>query len=206
METEKDTYKTITKPSNETLFKDRASKFYGYAFPVTTEEEIKNHIEQLKKQHYNARHWCYAWQLGKSYEHYRANDDGEPSNSAGMPIYGQLQSFDLTNVLVVVVRYFGGTKLGVGGLIQAYKTSAKLALEASKIVKRTINEDFILNFKYPEMNTVMRIVKDEKLNIINQKLELDCEYTISVRKKEAKRIFEIFDTTYKVSIKKEEEI
>ena len=206
MEVEKDTYKTIVRPSEETLFKDRGSKFYGYVFPVTTEEEIKEHIEQLKKQHYNARHWCYAWQLGKSYEHYRANDDGEPSNSAGMPIYGQLQSFDVTNVLVVVVRYFGGTKLGVGGLIQAYKTGAKLALEASRIVERTINEEFILKFEYPEMNTVMRIVKDENLNIINQKLELDCEYTISVRKKEAERIFKIFDTTYKVSIKKEEEI
>jgi len=206
MEAQKDTYKTIVRPSEETLFKDRGSKFYGYVFPVTTEEEIKEHIEQLKKQHYNARHWCYAWQLGKSYEHYRANDDGEPSNSAGMPIYGQLQSFDVTNVLVVVVRYFGGTKLGVGGLIQAYKTGAKLALEASRIVERTINEEFILKFEYPEMNTVMRIVKDENLNIINQKLELDCEYTISVRKKEAERIFKIFDTTYKVSIKKEEEI
>lgn len=205
MENTKDTYKTINKPSKETLFKDRGSKFYGYAFPVSTEEEIKGHIEVLKKQHYNARHWCYAWQLGKNYEHYRANDDGEPSNSAGMPIYGQLQSFDVTNILVVVVRYFGGTKLGVGGLIQAYKTGAKIALEASKIEERTINEDFILQFEYPEMNTVMRIVKDENLNIINQKLELDCEYTISIRKKDANRIFEIFDTTYKVSIKKEED-
>jgi len=205
MEAEKDTYKTITQASKETLFKDRGSKFYGYAFPVTSEEEIKEHIEQLKKQHYNARHWCYAWQIGKSYEHYRANDDGEPSNSAGMPIYGQLQSFEVTNVLVVVVRYFGGTKLGVGGLIQAYKTGAKLALEASKIVKRTINEDFILKFEYPEMNTVMRIVKEEHLNITNQKLELGCEYTISVRKKEANRIFELFKNTYKVSIKKEED-
>ena len=204
MEVKKDTFKTITKPSKETLFKNRGSKFYGYAFPVTTEEEIKKHIEELKKQHYNARHWCYAWQLGKNYEHYRANDDGEPSNSAGMPIFGQLQSFDVTNVLVVVVRYFGGTKLGVGGLIQAYKTGAKLALESSKIVERTIDEEFVLHFGYPEMNTVMRIVKDQNLNIINQKLELDCEYTISVRKKDADRIFEIFNTTYKVSIKKEE--
>jgi len=204
MEAEKDTYKTITQPSKETLFKDRGSKFYGYAYPVTSEEEIKEHIEQLKKQHYNARHWCYAWQLGKSYEHYRANDDGEPTNSAGMPIYGQLQSFDITNVLVVVVRYFGGTKLGVGGLIQAYKTGAKLAIEASKIVERTINEDFILKFEYPEMNTVMRIVKEEHLNITNQKLELDCEYIISVRKKDASRIIELFNNTYKVSIKKEE--
>jgi len=202
MEQKKDTYKTISKPSSEVLFKDRGSKFFGYAFPVTTEEEVKEHIEDLKKQHHTARHWCYAWQMGKQYENYRANDDGEPSNSAGMPIYGQLQSFDVTNVLIVVVRYFGGTKLGVGGLIQAYKTSAQMALEASKISKRTINEAFLLKFEYPEMNTVMRIIKDEKLLIIDQKLELNCEMKISVRKKEAKRIFTLFENTYKIEIKK----
>ncbi|MFK5983359.1 MAG: YigZ family protein [Flavobacteriaceae bacterium] len=205
MSTIKDTYKTITKSSEETLFKDRGSKFFGYAFPVTTEEQIKEHIEQLKKQHYNARHWCYAWQMGKEYERFRANDDGEPSNSAGMPIYGQLQSFDVTNILVVVVRYFGGTKLGVGGLIQAYKTGAKMALEASNIIEKTIDEDFILKFEYPEMNTVMRIVKDENLTITNQKMELDCEFAISVRKKDAERIFQLFDTTYKISIKRNED-
>ena len=202
MEDKKDTYKTITKPSKEVLFKDRSSKFFGYAYPVNSEEEIKLHIDQLKKDHYNARHWCYAWQLGKEYEHYRANDDGEPSNSAGMPIYGQLQSFDVTNVLIVVVRYFGGTKLGVGGLIQAYKTAAKLALESSSMVEKTIDELFQLNFGYAEMNTVMRIIKDEKLNITKQKMELDCEFILSIRKKEASRIFEIFDSTYKVAIKK----
>ena len=131
-----DTYKTIEFPSEEILFKEKGSKFFGYAFPVTTEEAIKEHLEILKKQHHTARHWCYAWQLGKSYELYRANDDGEPSNSAGMPIYGQLQSFELTNILLVVVRYFGGTKLGVGGLIQAYKTTAQWALEASEIIEK----------------------------------------------------------------------
>ncbi len=202
MDTAKDTYKTILKPSKEVLFKEKGSKFFGYAFPVTNEEEIKEHLETLKKQHHTARHWCYAWQLGKSYEHYRANDDGEPSNSAGMPIFGQLQSFDVTNVLVVIVRYFGGTKLGVGGLIQAYKTAAQMALEVSKIVERTIDETFILKFEYPEMNTVMRILKEEDIKIIDQKMELTCEMEISVRKKEATRIFEVFENTYKVSIKK----
>lgn len=202
MSLEKDTYKTITKPSPETLFKDRGSKFLGYAFPITSEDQVKTHIESLKKLHYNARHWCYAWQLGKSYESYRANDDGEPSNSAGTPIYGQLQSFDVTNVLVVVVRYFGGTKLGVGGLMQAYKTGARMALEASNIIEKTIDEDFILKFDYPEMNIVMRIIKDQNLSITRQKLELDCEFQISVRKKDAARIFETFENTYKVSIKK----
>lgn len=202
---EKDTYKTLLKPSKEVLFKDRGSKFFGYAFPVTSEEVIKEHLEDLKKQHYNARHWCYAWQLGKAYEQYRANDDGEPSNSAGMPIYGQLQSFGVTNTLVVVVRYFGGTKLGVGGLIQAYKTTAQMALEASKIKEKTIDETFLLTFEYPEMNTVMRIIKEENLQIINQKLELNCEIQISVRQKEAEKIFQLFENTYKVSVKKMED-
>ncbi len=201
---EKDTYKTILKPGAETLFKDRGSKFFGYAFPVTTEDGVKDCIDGLRKQHHTARHFCYAWQLGKRYESYRANDDGEPGNSAGMPIYGQLQAFDVTNVLVVSVRYFGGTKLGVGGLIQAYKTSAQLALEASRIVKRTINEEITIIFEYPEMNTVMRIIKDENLKIASQKMELDCEFVLSVRKKEFERIFELFENTYKVTLKKQD--
>lgn len=201
---DKDVYKTIDKASTEALFKDRGSKFYGYAFPVTNEEEIKENIEFLKKQHYNARHWCFAWQLGMKYEKYRANDDGEPTNSAGTPIYGQLQAFEVTNILVVVVRYFGGTKLGVSGLIQAYKTAAKLALENSEIIQKTINEKFILQFNYSEMNKVMRIVKDEQISIINQKLDLNCMYTISVRKKEADKVFKLFNETYKVLIKKKD--
>lgn len=202
---EKDTYKTIKKPSPEVLFKDRGSKFFGYAFPVTTEDETKEHIDALKKKHHTARHWCYAWQLGKHYEHYRANDDGEPSNSAGMPIYGQLQSFEVTNILVVVVRYFGGTKLGVGGLIQAYKSAAQMALEASKIFELTIDDLYKLQFDYPEMNTVMRIIKEEDLTIVNQKLELNCEIQLAVRKKDSNKIFELFENTYKVSIKKIED-
>ncbi len=199
---EKDTYKTITRPSPEVLFKEKGSKFIGLAFPVVDEEEVKLHLENVKKSHYNARHWCYAWQLGKDYSSYRVNDDGEPSNSAGMPIYGQLQSFDVTNILVVVVRYFGGTKLGVGGLIQAYKTAAQMALEASKIVQKTIDETFLLRFDYPEMNTVMRIIKEENLIIAHQKMELTCEIIISVRKNDVDRIFEIFENTYKVEVKK----
>ncbi len=202
MTSEKDTYKTITKASEEILFKDRGSKFYGYAFPVTSEAAIKQHLEQLKKQHHSARHCCYAWQLGKQYETYRYNDDGEPSNSAGAPIYGQLQSFEVTNVLVVVVRYFGGTKLGVGGLIQAYKTAAQWSLEASTIVERTIDVELQLKFDYPEMNKVMRIIKEEGLKIIDQKMELDCLIKLSVRKNDSERIFGIFDLTYKLIVKK----
>ncbi|MBD3862265.1 IMPACT family protein [Olleya marilimosa] len=198
---EKDTYKTITKPSEEVLFKDKNSKFFGYAFPVKTEEAVKQHIEDLKKQHHQARHWCYAYQIGTETITYRANDDGEPNNSAGMPIYGQIQSFDVTNVLIVVVRYFGGVKLGVGGLINAYKTGAQMALEASKIVTRTINIEYLISFDYKNMNKVMRVIKEKNLKVINQKLELDCQITISVRKKEAQTIFEIFETIYEVKIK-----
>ncbi|MDR9457918.1 MAG: YigZ family protein [Salegentibacter sp.] len=201
----KDTYKTITKASPEVLFKDRNSKFFGYAFPVKTEEEINAHLEELKNKHHKARHWCYAWQLGKEEIQYRANDDGEPSNSAGMPIYGQIQSFEVTNVLIVVVRYFGGVKLGVGGLINAYKTAAQMALEESRIVTRTIDEIFEIKFDYPEMNTVMRIIKENNLYVIDQKLELDCRIRISVRKKEAESIFQKFDTTYKIEIKRLED-
>nr|WP_299033688.1 YigZ family protein [uncultured Tenacibaculum sp.] len=196
----KDTYKTITKPSEETLFKDRNSKFFGYAFPVFSEEDIKERLEELRKQHHTARHHCYAWQLGTENIRFRANDDGEPSNSAGQPIYGQIQSFDVTNILIVSVRYFGGTKLGVGGLINAYRTSAQLALEASEIVEKTIDIHYKLKFGYDMMNKVQRIIKERNLDIINQKLELDCEYTISVRKKEAENIFEIFDNLFKVEI------
>lgn len=201
----KDTYKTITKASPEVLFKDRNSKFFGYAFPVRTEEEINAHLEELKSKHHKARHWCYAWQLGREEIHYRANDDGEPSNSAGMPIYGQIQSFEVTDILIVVVRYFGGVKLGVGGLINAYKTAAQMALESSRIITRTIDRVFEIKFDYPEMNTVMRIIKENDLNIIDQKLELDCRILISVRKKEAESIFDKFNTTYKVEIKRLED-
>ena len=196
-----DIYKTITKPSKETLFKDKNSKFYGYAFPVNTEEAIKSSLEFLRKKHYSARHFCYAWRLGVESVQYRANDDGEPSNSAGMPIYGQIQSFELTNILVVSVRYFGGTKLGVGGLINAYRSSAKLALESSIIEEKTIDIYFQLNFEYDLMSKVLRIIKENSININNQKLELNCELIISVRKSNSNKIFKIFDSLYKVEIK-----
>jgi len=198
----KDTYQSITKASPEVLFKDRNSKFFGYAFPIKTEEEANEHLEQLRAKHHKARHWCYAWQIGKEDFQYRVNDDGEPSNSAGMPIYGQIQSFDVTNILIVVVRYFGGVKLGVGGLINAYKTAAQMALEESDILKRTIDEIFILKFDYPEMNKVMQVIKKNNLNVIDQKLEIDCKIFIAVRKKDAQDIYSKFDNTYKVEITK----
>jgi uncharacterized YigZ family protein len=198
-------YKTITSPSEETLFKDRNSKFFGYAFPVLNEDDIKNALESLKKKHHSARHFCYAWQIGTETIRFRANDDGEPSNSAGMPIYGQIQSFGVTNILIVSVRYFGGTKLGVGGLINAYKNSAQLALETSEIIEKTIDVRFKISFGYDLMNKVQRIIKERQLKIVNQKLELACEYEISVRKNDAEAIFEIFDNIYQLSIKKIED-
>ncbi len=200
--TEKDTYITITKASEEVLFKDKNSKFFGYAFPVTSEEAVKVHLEDLKKQHHSARHWCYAYQFGKDENQYqfRANDDGEPNNSAGMPIYGQIQSFDVTNVLIVVVRYFGGVKLGVGGLIAAYKTAAQMALENSKIVTRTINQDIKLKFEYKDMNKVMRVIKEKNLKIKSQTLELDCTIIISVRLKKSKTVLDTFKSIFGVQV------
>jgi uncharacterized YigZ family protein len=197
----KDTYKTIDVASEETLFKDRNSKFFGYAFPASNEDDVKHSLEILKKKHHAARHFCYAWQFGTDTIRFRANDDGEPNNSAGMPIYGQIQAFEVTNILLVSVRYFGGTKLGVGGLIHAYRTSAQLALEASDILEKTIDIQYQLNFGYDLMNKVMRVIKEKNLTIANQKLGLDCQYIIAVRKKEAQHVFEIFDSVYKLEIK-----
>ena len=197
-----DTYRTILKPSPEVLFKDKNSKFYGYVFPVNNEDEVKLNIDNLKKQHHSARHWCYAYQIGEEDFMFRAIDDGEPGNSAGMPIYGQIQSFNVTNILVVVVRYFGGVKLGVGGLINAYRTAAQMALEASKIKELTINIDFLISFDYKNMNKVMRIIKEKNLNIVNQKMELDCKITISVRKKDSEMIFQLFNGLFEISIQK----
>lgn len=197
-----DTYKTIKKPSEEILFKEKGSKFFGYAFPVLTEDDVKEKLELLKKKHHSARHFCYAYQIGIEKTQYRANDDGEPNNSAGLPIYWQIQSFGVTNILIVSVRYFGGTKLGVGGLISAYKTSAQLALEASEILVKTIDVNYQLKFNYDLMNVVQRIIKEKNLEIVSQKLEMDCEYVISVRKNDAKAIFTIFDSLYKLTIKK----
>ncbi|MEF3079264.1 IMPACT family protein [Winogradskyella poriferorum] len=195
-----DIYKTISKPSIGELFKDKNSKFIGYAFPVENEEDVKTHIEEVKKEHHSARHWCYAYQLGTENISFRANDDGEPNNSAGMPIYGQIQSFEVTNVLVIVVRYYGGVKLGVGGLINAYKTGAQLALEASDIIEKTINKHFTLKFEYKNMSKVMRILKEHQIEITKQTLELDCLLEISVRKGNISKIFEIFDQFYGVEI------
>jgi uncharacterized YigZ family protein len=197
---EKDTYKTIAAASEEVLYKEKNSKFFGYAFPVTTEEEIKEILERLRKEHFSARHWCYAYQIGTEKIQYRANDDGEPNNSAGMPIYGQIQSFEVTNVLVVVIRYFGGVKLGVGGLISAYKIAAQMALENSEIVERTIDKHFVISFGYANMNKVMRIIKEKNLQIVSQKMEMDCEIEISIRKKNVQNLLDTFENLYEIKL------
>ena len=181
------TYKTLLGPSEEVLYKDRKSKFYAYAYPLNSEEEAKETIDELRKKHSNANHICYAWQLGAEAIRYRANDDGEPNNSAGMPIYGQIQSFGLTNVLVAVVRIFGGTKLGVGGLIQAYKTAASMAIGNATVVERQLVEHFELTFPYTMLDVVMRTIKKHQLDIVSQKMELSCKMVVSVAKKDLEK-------------------
>lgn len=197
----KDTYKTIAFSPEEILFKEKGSKFFGYAFPITSDEEVKPIIEVLRKKHPTACHYCYAYQIGTEKISYRANDDGEPSNSAGIPIYGQIQSFDVTNTLIVIVRIFGGTKLGVGGLITAYKTAAQLTLENCDIVEKTIDIHFLVSFDYKNMNKVMRVIKEKNIDIVTQKMEMSCEIEIKTRKKNAEMVFEIFNSLYEISIK-----
>ena len=173
-------YKTLLSPTKEVLYKDKGSKFFGYVFPVSSEKEVQLCLEKLKEEHQKAGHFCYAWQIGKYYNHYKVNDDGEPNNSAGMPIYGQLQAFDVTNCLAVVVRYFGGTKLGVGGLIHAYKTTAKLCLEEANIIKKEITDQLEVKCDYEQMNEVLKLVKREDLSIVEQELKLRCRYILEV--------------------------
>ncbi|MEH6771411.1 YigZ family protein [Maribacter arcticus] len=196
-----DTYRTISKPSEPILYKERKSKFYGYCFPVTNEDEVKEYIESLKKEYPTANHVCYAWQIGIESLSYRANDDGEPNNSAGMPIYGQLQSFDVTNTLVAIVRVFGGTKLGVGGLISAYKETAKLALENATIIKKVLQQQVGVSFEYSEMDIVMRLVKKHQLEIISQDLHLKCKIVLSIPKSEFKKTFKLLKAHHKLDIK-----
>ncbi len=186
-----DSFLTIAK-AEEGLFKDKGSKFIAYAFPVESEDEIKEHIQRLKKAHHSARHHCYAWRLGAEKTHFRANDDGEPSSTAGKPILGQMIRLDLTNILIVVVRYFGGTLLGVSGLINAYKESAADVLAHSTIIEKLVETNFTVEFDYPNMNPVMQIFKEENLDQKESQFELRCKIKTSVRKSEAERMTEKF--------------
>ena len=196
-----DTYKTLANNTEIVLFKEKNSKFFGYGFSIHSETDVKPIIDALRKLHFGAGHFCYAYQIGTEKMQFRANDDGEPSNSAGMPIYGQILSYEITNVLIVVIRFFGGTKLGVGGLISAYKTTAQMVLESGLIIEKTINVHFEITFDYKNINKVMRIIKEKNLEIIAQKMELTCKIEIATRKKNAEMIFDIFKNFFEVSIK-----
>lgn len=182
-----DTYKTIAAPSVGS-YSEKRSKFLAYAFPVQTEEQIKKHITEIQKKHNDARHHCYAYILGPNKDAYRMNDNGEPSGTAGRPIHGQLLSKDLTNTLVIVVRYFGGIKLGVSGLQNAYKIAAREALDAATIVEKTIDEVYDVTFEYLQMNAVMQLMKDPFVTIISQQSDLNCTIRFSIRRREADRI------------------
>jgi len=176
-----DTYRTIENPA-EGLFRDRGSKFLGFAYPLNTEGELKNILAQLKSAHPKANHHCWAFRLGIDRSVFRINDDGEPSGTAGRPILNTLLSKDLTNIVVVVVRYFGGTLLGVPGLINAYKSATEDALNHAKVIQKTVNDVYLIQFNYLQMNEVMKIIKEDNLIIVSQDFDIDCSIFVSIRK------------------------
>lgn len=179
--TAEDTYKTIANPS-EGIYTEKRSKFIAIAFPVRTLDEIKAYIETYQKKYYDARHLCYAYMLGAERKDFRANDNGEPSGTAGKPILGQINSHELTDILIVVVRYFGGIKLGTGGLVVAYKAAAAEALASATVIEKTVDEEVIVMFEYSFMNDVMRIVKEEEPEILSQSYDMDCSMTLRIRR------------------------
>ncbi len=187
-----ESYLTISSPG-EGLYKSKGSKFLGFSFPVSREEEIKDRLEGLRRNYHDARHHCYAWRLGPDMELYRFNDDGEPASSAGKPILGQIQSRDLTDVLVVVIRYFGGTLLGVGGLITAYRTAAAEALDKSGSLRKYVHENYHIRFGYESMNTVMKILKETDAGHSEQDFGLACSLKVSVRKNISQRFRDAFE-------------
>ncbi len=187
-----DSYNTISSPS-EGVYKDKGSKFLAYAYPVYSEDQIKEHVNYLKEKYYDARHHCFAWQLGLDGNRYRANDDGEPSGTAGKPIHGQIKSNELTNILIVVVRYFGGTKLGVSGLINAYKEATIDALNNADIVQKTVDDVYEIKFEYSAMNDVMRIVKEEDIQIVNQQFDLKCNIEFKLRQANIQNVINRFE-------------
>lgn len=197
----KDSYKTISKPTEEILYKDRGSKFYGNAFPINNSEEVNDLIVPLRNLHPKAGHHCYAWKLGAGENNYRANDDGEPSHSAGDPILGQLLAHDLSDTLVVVSRIFGGTKLGVGGLISAYREAARIALSSAQIITRTITANVEIHFEYPQMSQVMRYIDENNFKINNQELTTTCVITIAVPQSRQQEVADMINTMYPIKAK-----
>lgn len=183
------TYYTL-KGRSEGLYKEKGSKFIGIAVPCLNEDEAKEHLEKWRKEHHQARHLCYAYRFGRDHSLYRANDDGEPNNSAGVPILGQIKAFDLTNVLIGVVRYYGGTKLGVGGLVNAYKTAAKEAIEHGKILKKEVFQWYELQFGYDDMAAVMQFINVKGLEMVDPDFQIDCKLKFSVPLSDEGRILE----------------
>jgi uncharacterized YigZ family protein len=196
------TYKTVDKKS-QSLFKEKGSKFLGFVFPVQSEKDIENYLNDLKESHPKATHHCYAYKLGLEKITYRANDDGEPSNSAGKPILGQIESFDLSNVFIVVVRYYGGTKLGVGGLQTAYKAAAKIALEENIIVEKEIPVFYQLSFPFDKQGIVDHLIKITTGAIIDKTFQNQCEYEVSIPKSNAKQFEEKLFSERSISAIKE---
>lgn len=194
-----DTYHTIAAPS-QGLYKEKGSKFLAFAFPVSSVEEVKAHLDALRKEYFDARHHCYAYILGANKDAYRVNDDGEPSGTGGRPIHGQLLSADLTNTLIVVVRYFGGILLGASGLANAYKAAARDAINNATIEERTIDVVYRLYFEYALMNDVMRILKEQGLQPRNQIFNLDCRLDISVRQSQSVRAYDALAKLYGLKI------
>ncbi len=182
-----DVYKTIETPA-EGLYKEKGSKFIALAYPVRTEEAVKEIVGEIKVRYYDARHHCYAYRLGADKKKFRANDDGEPSSTAGKPILGQILSYDLTDILIVVVRYFGGIKLGVSGLINAYRAAAADAIGHARIVEKTDDEVFRIKFDYTVMNEVMRVVKEEEPEVMSRDFSMECRMTLSIRKQNVSRL------------------
>lgn len=182
-----DIYKTIEEPS-EGLFKDKGSRFISYAYQVNSEDEIREIVQRIRKEHHSARHHCYAWRLGAQKTNFRINDDGEPSSTAGKPILGQIQSFELTNILIVVVRYFGGTLLGVSGLINAYRNAAMNAIQNARIIEKLVEKWLLIEFDYLAMNEVMKVFKDEKLPQVDPQYDLKCRITTYIRLSHTERI------------------
>lgn len=195
-----DTYKMLSAPG-EGLYKEKGSKFIATAFTVTSEEEVKQALAEVKKKYYDARHHCYAYMIGPDKSRFRSSDDGEPSGTAGKPILNQILSKDVTNVCVIVVRYFGGIKLGVSGLINAYKTAARDALDNAVVIEKTVDEVYSLEFAYPLMNDVMRVMKEEGLEQRNPRFEIDCYLEFSTRKNNADQIVAKFKNIFGVTIK-----
>ena len=195
-----DSFLSIESPSTG-LFKAKGSKFISYAFPVKSEDEIKECLKKIKKEHYSARHHCFAWCLGSEKNNYRANDDGEPSSSAGKPILGQIQKLDLSDILIIVVRYFGGTLLGVGGLIQAYKTAAANALEHAHIKETVETVTFEIKFEYAHIKEVMYLLKKTKLPVLKKEFNMSCTISSEIRKSEADSLSKIFRSIEGIEIK-----